>query len=148
MTALHTVNNTAGKGLNQMAPHAQNHCSTRYEQSFRQKTYTHLPESCYRPRYQAQSLSSSQTTSSDAKPTQHIEITHPHNVNSILAFHKVAYFHQHYSTFTLQPYQHSEHRFRSWPMQITITSTHTSTSAAKKYIQPYLHKVFFQDKTI
>ena len=25
---------------------------------------------------------------------------------------------------------------------ITITSTHTSTSATKKYIQPYLHKVF------
>ena len=25
---------------------------------------------------------------------------------------------------------------------ITITSTHTSTSAAKKYIQPYLHEVF------
>ena len=25
---------------------------------------------------------------------------------------------------------------------ITITSTHTSTSAAKKYIQPYLHKKF------
>ena len=25
---------------------------------------------------------------------------------------------------------------------ITITSTHTSTSAAKKYIQPYLHQVF------
>ena len=25
---------------------------------------------------------------------------------------------------------------------IRITSTHTSTSAAKKYIQPYLHKVF------
>ena len=25
---------------------------------------------------------------------------------------------------------------------ITITSTHTSTGAAKKYIQPYLHKVF------
>ena len=25
---------------------------------------------------------------------------------------------------------------------ITITSTHTSTSAAKKYIHPYLHKVF------
>ena len=38
---------------------------------------------------------------------------------------------------------------RSAPVQviayaddITITSTHTSTSAAKKYIQPYLHKVF------
>ena len=25
---------------------------------------------------------------------------------------------------------------------ISITSTHTSTSTAKKYIQPYLHKVF------
>ena len=25
---------------------------------------------------------------------------------------------------------------------ITITSTHTATSEAKKYIQPYLHKVF------
>ena len=25
---------------------------------------------------------------------------------------------------------------------ITITSTHTGTSAAKKYIQPYIHKVF------
>ena len=41
---------------------------------------------------------------------------------------------------------------------ITITSTHTSKSAAKKYIQPYIHKVFAwtkqnnlllnQDKTI
>ena len=29
---------------------------------------------------------------------------------------------------------------------ITITSTHTSTSAAKKYIQPYLHKVFAWEK--
>ena len=32
----------------------------------------HLSESCYIPRFQAQSLSSSQTTSRDAKPTQHI----------------------------------------------------------------------------
>ena len=31
---------------------------------------------------------------------------------------------------------------------ITITSTHTSTSAAKKYIQPYLHKVFAWTKQI
>ena len=29
---------------------------------------------------------------------------------------------------------------------ITITSTHTSTSAEKKYIQPYLHTVFAQTK--
>ena len=32
---------------------------------------------------------------------------------------------------------------------ITITSTNTSTSAAKKYLQPYLHKVFaWTNKTI
>ena len=31
---------------------------------------------------------------------------------------------------------------------ITITSTHTSTSAAKKYIQPYLHKVFAWTKQL
>ena len=30
---------------------------------------------------------------------------------------------------------------------ITITSTHTSMSGAKEYIQTYLHKVFFLDKT-
>ena len=29
---------------------------------------------------------------------------------------------------------------------ITITLTHTSTSAVKKYIQPYLHKVFAWSK--
>ena len=29
---------------------------------------------------------------------------------------------------------------------ITITSTHTNTSSAKKYIQPYLHKVFVWTK--
>ena len=28
---------------------------------------------------------------------------------------------------------------------ITITSTHTSTNAAKKYIQPYLHKVLLTE---
>ena len=30
----------------------------------------------------------------------------------------------------------------SYADNIAITSSHTSTSAAKKYIQPYLHKVF------
>ena len=58
------------------------------------------------PTFQTQSLSSSKTTSRDAKPTQHIEITHPDNVNLKLAFHKVASFHQHYSTYTLQTYHH------------------------------------------
>ena len=67
-------------------------------------------------------ISSSQTTSREAKPTQHIETTHPHNVNLKLAFHKVAYFHPHYLTFTPQTYHHPVHRFRSWPMQTTSQS--------------------------
>ena len=38
VTALHTLNNTVAKGFNQMA---NNHCSTRYEQSFRHNKHTH-----------------------------------------------------------------------------------------------------------
>ena len=35
------------------------------------------------------------------------------------------------------------HRFKSWSTEISSPShLHTSTSAAKKYIQPYLHQVF------
>ena len=41
VTALHTLNNTVSKGFNQMAPCANNHCSTRYEQSFRHNKHTH-----------------------------------------------------------------------------------------------------------
>ena len=43
VTALHTVNNTVEKGFNQMPPHpcTNNHCSTRYEQSFRHNKHTH-----------------------------------------------------------------------------------------------------------
>ena len=88
--------------------------------------------------FQAQSLSSSQITSRDAK---HIEITHPNNVNLKLAFHKVASFH--YLTFTSDlPPPSAPVQVMAYVDDITITSTHTSTSAAKKYIQPYLHKVF------
>ena len=34
---------------------------------------------------------------------------------------------------------HPENRFRSWPTQMTSTHKH---KCSKKYIQPYLHKVF------
>ena len=35
---------------------------------------------------------------------------------------------------------------KAYADDMTITYTHTSTSAAKKYIQPYLHKVFVWTK--
>ena len=85
-------------------------------------------------------LSSSQTTSRDIKPTQHIETTLPDNVN---LKHKATSFHPQYLICTSQTYHNPVHPFRSWPTQMTSTShTHPSASAAKKYIQPYLHKVF------
>ena len=58
----------------------------------------------------------------------------------------MASFHPHYLTFTHQTYHHPVVNLlvqvMAYADDITITSTHTSTSAAKKYIQPYLYKVF------
>ena len=87
---------------------------------------------------QTQSLSSSQTTSRDAKPTHHIEITHSNNVNLKLAFHKVASFHPHYLTFTPQTYHHSVHRFRSWPMK-TTSQSHPHTQVRVQPRNTYNH---------
>ena len=87
---------------------------------------------------QVQSLSSSQTTPRDAKPTQHIEITHPNNVNLELVVHKVASFHPHYLTFTLQTYHHPVHRFRSWPMQ-TTSQSHPHTQVRVQPRNTYNH---------
>ena len=65
------------------------------------------------------------------------------NVNLKLEFHKVASFHPHYSTFTSDlPPPSATVQVMAYADNITIRSTHTSTSAAKKCIQPYLHKVF------
>ena len=65
-------------------------------------------------------------------------ITHPHNVNSKQAFHKVASFHQHYSTYTLQTYHHQEHQFRSWPTQMTSPS-HLHPQARVQQRNTYNH---------
>ena len=92
----------------------------------------------------------SQTTSRDAKPTQHIEITHPNNVNLKLAFHKVASFHPHYLTFTPQTYHHPVHWFRSWPMQTTSQShPHTQVRVQPRNIYNHTYIEFLpgQNKT-
>ena len=122
------------------SPCANNHCSTRYEQSFRHNKHTNtLIRKLLQTKIRG--TSSSQTTSRDENPTQHTTITHSHNVNSKLAFHKVASFHQQYLSFTLYTYHHTKHRFRSWSMQITSPS-HLHIQAAKKCIQPYIQKGF------
>ena len=111
VTALHTLYNTVAKGFNQMAPPARTiTVALDMSKAFDTINIHTLIRKLLQTNIQAQSLSSSQTTSRDAKPTQHIEITHPNNVNLKLAFHKVASFHPHYSTFTPQTYHHPVHR--------------------------------------
>ena len=62
-----------------------------------------------------------------------IQKPHIHTVNLKLAFLKVATSHLHYLIFTLQNYHHPEHpvQIMTYADAITITSTHTNTSAAK-----------------
>ena len=84
VTALHTPNNTVAEGFSQMAPPARTN-TVALDMSKASDTHTHWSEGCCRRTFRAQSLSSSQTASGDTKPTQHIEITHPNNVNLKLA---------------------------------------------------------------
>ena len=91
-----------------------------------------------------------QSPERDAKPTKHIEITHPNKVNLKLAFHKVASFHQHYLTFTPQTYHHPVHRFRSCPTQTTSQShPHTQVRVQPRNVYNHTYIKFLpgQNKT-
>ena len=59
-----------------------------------------------------------------------------------------ASFHKHYSTFTMQTHHHPEHRFRSWPTQMTLPS-HLHTQARVQQRNTYNHTYiqFCLDKT-
>ena len=52
--------------------------------------------------------------------------------------HKMPSFHQHYSTYTLQTYNHQEHQFRSWHTQMTSPS-HLHTQARVQPRNTYNH---------
>ena len=129
VTELHTLNNTVAKGFNQMAPPARTiTVALDMSKAFDTINIHTLIRKLLLTIFQAQSLSSSQTTLRDAKPTQHIETTRPDNLNLKLAFHKVASFHPHYLTFTLRTYHHPVHRFLSWPT-LTTSPSHPHTQA-------------------
>ena len=88
--------------------------------------------------------------SRDAKPTQHLEITYPNNVNLKLAFHNVASFHPHYLTFTPQTYHHPVHRFRSRPTHTTSQShphTQVPVQPRNTYNHTYIKFLPGQNKT-
>ena len=145
LTALHTVNNTVGKGFNQMAPPVQ--------------TITVALDMC----------KAFDTISIHTLIGKLLQTKIPGTIMKFIAnYIKV---HKAYTTYI--NYTSSQRQFKTGvpqcgilsptlfniytadipppraPVQvlayaynITITSTHTSTSAAKKYIQPYLHTNF------
>ena len=119
VTALHTLNNSVAKGVNQMAHPVRTITVTiNIHTLFRKLLQTKIP--CTIIKFIANYIKGC-----NAYP-------HPSSQRQNWRF-----------TFTLQTYHHPEHRFRSWSTQMTSPShLHTSTSAAKKCIQPYLHKVF------
>ena len=150
VTALHTLNNTVAKVFNQMPPART--ITVVLDMSFRHNKHTHINQKATTDKtLQAQSLSSSQTTLRDAKSTQHIESTHPDNVDFKLAFHKMAFFHPHYLTFTLQTYHDPVHRFRLWPTQTTSPShlhTQARVQPRNAYNHTYIKFLPGQNKTI
>ena len=102
VTALYTLNNTVAKGSNQMAPPVRT-ITVALDMSkafdtinihtlFRKLLQTKIPGTIIE--FIANYIKGRKM------PTQHIEITHPHNANSKLAFHKVASFHQRFNFYT------------------------------------------------
>ena len=55
-------------------------------------------------------------------PSPHQHCRHPCTLT--LSQHTHIQYKQHYSIFTLQTYHHPEHRFMSWPTQMTSPSLH------------------------
>ena len=81
VTALHTLNNTVAKGFNQMAPPARTiTVALDMSKAFDTINIHTLIRKLLQTNIPGTIINSSQTTSRDAKPTQHIEITHPNNL--------------------------------------------------------------------
>ena len=81
-----------------------NHRSPRHEQSiiYSQHTLTHINDIKQTSHTNTKLSISSQTTLKNAKLTLHSKAKHQHSANSKLVFHKAAYYHIHYSTYTHQ----------------------------------------------
>ena len=68
-----------------------------------------------------------------------MEITHPRNVNSKLAFHKVASFHQNYSIFVRRLYLCADY--------ICAQTIHRRRSSRQKHTRINYHKLVRRSKT-
>ena len=144
MTALHTLNNTVAKGFNQMAPSARTiHVALDMSKAFdtinihtliRKVLQTNIPGTIIRFIANYIKGRKAYTTYRNHTSIRQFKTGVPQGgVLSPILF----------SIYTSDlPPPSSPVQVMSYADDITITSTHTSTSAAKKYIQPYLHKVF------
>ena len=139
MTELHTLNNTVAKGYNQMAPNVRTitvaldmsiafdtiNIHTLIQKLLQTKISGTIIK--FIANYIKRRKTYRKNTSSQHKLKTGIQ---QGGVLSPTLF-----------IFTLQTYHHPDLRFRPWSTQMTSPS-HLHTSAPKKYIQPYLHKVF------
>ena len=139
VTALHTLNNTIAKGFNQMAPPART-ITVALDMSkafdtinihtlIRKLQQTNIPGTIIK-------FIANYIKGRKAYTTYRNHTSKQRQFK--LAFHKVASFHPHYSTFTPQTYHHPVHRFRSWPMQMTSQS-HPHTQVRVQPINTYNH---------
>ena len=126
------------------APCANNHCSTRNEQSFRHNKHTHTYKKLLQIKIPGTIIKfiANYIKGRKSYTTYRNQTTSQRQFKTGVPQRGV-----------LSPTQFNIYTADITPLRapvqvlayaddITITSTHTSTSATKKYIQPYLHTVF------
>ena len=145
VTALHTLNNTVAKGFNQMAPPARTITvaldmskafdTVNIHKLTQKLLQTNIPTTIIKFIHNYTRGCQAYTTFRNHTSTQrHFKTGVPQGgVLSPTLFNI-------YTADIPQP--RAPVRVMSYADDITITSTHTSTSAARTYIQPYLDKVF------
>ena len=139
VTALHTLNNTVAKGFNQMAPPARTMSKAfdtiNIHTLIRKLLQTNIPGTIIKfiANYIKGRKAYTTYRNHTSKQRQFETGVPQGGVLSPTLFNIY--------TSDLAP-PSAPVQVMAYADDITITSTHTSTSAAKKYIQPYLHKVF------
>ena len=149
VTTLHTLNNTEAKVFNQMVPHARIiTVALNMSKAFDTINRHTLMRQLLHTSNPSKIIKFILNYIKGRNPTQHTETTHPYNVNL-----KTGVTHGGVISSTLfiiyisdLPPPRAPVHVMSYADDIAITSTHTSMTAAKKYIQPYLHKVFVWKK--
>ena len=149
VTALPTVNNTVAKGFNQMAPPARTITvalnmskvldTINIHTLFRKLLQTKIPGTIIKfiANYIKGRKAYTTYRSHTSSQRQHKTVVPQGGVFSPTLFNIYI---------ADLPPPRAPVQVMSYAGDITVTSTHTSTSAAKKYIQPYLHKVFARTK--